>query len=293
MDLASLEAFLAVAESSGFSAAGERLRITQPAVSKRIAALEQDLGRRLFDRIGREVTLTEAGRALLPRAQRILSEMADTRRALGNLDAAVDGRLNLATSHHIGLHRLPPLLRGFIRSHPQAAVDIRFLDSEHAWSEVLHGRLELAITTLGPAAPPLHAVPVWDDPLQFVVAPDHPLAARGRATLRELAAHPAVLPDPSTFTHRIVADRFAAEGLAVRLHMTTNAMETLKMLAGVGLAWSVLPHTMLDDSTVVLRVPGAPLRRRLGYVTHGGRTLSNAARAFMALLDAAADARGG
>ena len=289
MDLASLEAFLAVAESSGFSAAGERLRITQPAVSKRIAALEQDLGRRLFDRIGREVTLTEAGRALLPRAQRILSELEDTRRALGNLDAAVDGRLNLATSHHIGLHHLPPLLRAFIRNHPQAAVDIRFLDSEHAWSEVLHGRLELAITTLGPAAPPLHAVPVWDDPLQFVVAPDHPLAARGRATLQELAAHPAVLPDPSTFTHRIVADRFTAEGLAVRLHMTTNAMETLKMLAGVGLAWSVLPHTMLDASTVVLRVPGVRLRRRLGYVTHGGRTLSNAGRAFMALLDAAAD----
>src|SRR5690606_7484631 len=97
------------------------------------------------------------------------------------------------------------------------------------------------------------------------------------------------LPDPSTFTHRIVADRFAAQGLAVRLHMTTNAMETLKMLAGVGLAWSVLPHPMLDASTVVLRLPGVRLPRRLGYVTHGGRTLSNAARAFMALLDAAAD----
>src|SRR5690606_14556675 len=194
------------------SAAGERLRITQPAVSKRIAALEHDLGRRLFDRIGREVAPTEAGRALLPRARRILAEMEDTRRALGNLDASVDGRLTVATSHHIGLHRLPPLLRAFIRDHPQAAVDIRFLDSEHAWSEVLHGRLELAITTLGPAAPPLHAVPVWDDPLEFVVAPDHPLAARGRASLRELAAYPAVLPDPSTFTHRIVADRFAADG---------------------------------------------------------------------------------
>src|SRR5690606_37160820 len=114
-------------ESNGFSAAGERLRLTQPAMSKRIAALEQHLGRRLFDRVGRDVALTEAGRALLPRARRILAEMDDTRRALGNLDQAVGGRLTLATSHHIGLHRLPPLLRGFIRSHPQAAVDIRFL----------------------------------------------------------------------------------------------------------------------------------------------------------------------
>ena len=289
MELASLEAFLAVADSGGFSAAGDRLHLTQPAVSKRIAALEQHLGRRLFDRVGRGIALTEAGRALLPRARSILGEMEDTRRALGNLDASVAGHLTLATSHHIGLHRLPPLLRAFIGTHPQAPVDIRFLDSEQAWSEVLHGRLELAITTLGPAAAPLRAVPVWDDPLEFVVAPDHPLAARGRATLRELAAHPAVLPDANTFTHRIVAERFASEGLAPRLQMTTNAMETLKMLAGVGLAWSVLPHTMLDASTVALRVPGVRLRRQLGYVTHGGRTLSNAARAFMALLD---DAKG-
>ena len=71
MELASLEAFLAIAETGSFSAAGERLHLTQPAVSKRIAVLEAQLGRRLFDRIGREVALTEAGRALLPRAGRI------------------------------------------------------------------------------------------------------------------------------------------------------------------------------------------------------------------------------
>jgi len=288
MDVASLEAFLAIAESRGFSAAGERLHLTQPAVSKRIAALEAQLGRRLFDRIGREVALTEAGQALLPRARRILAELDDTRRALDNLDAEVGGRLSLATSHHIGLHRLPPLLRAFSRSHPRAALELQFLDSEQAWSQVLHGRAELALTTLGPAAAPLRTLPVWDDPLEFVVARDHALAARGEVTLAELATHPAVLPDANTFTHRIVADCFAVAGLAPTLRMTTNAMETLKMLASVGLAWSVLPHTMLDAHTTALRVPGVQLRRQLGCVTHAGRTPSNAARAFMALLEEAA-----
>ena len=288
MDLASLDAFLAIADSGSFSAAGERLHLTQPAVSKRIAVLEGQLGRRLFDRIGREVALTEAGQALLPRARRILAELDDSRRALDNLDAEVGGRLSLATSHHIGPHRLPPLLRAFSHEHPQAALDLQFLDSEQAWAQVLHGRVELALTTLGPAAAPLRTLPVWDDPLEFVVAPDHPLAARDDVTLADLAAHPAVLPDADTFTHRIVADRFAAAGLALTLRMTTNAMETLKMLASVGLAWSVLPHTLLDAQTTVLRVPGVQLRRQLGCVTHAGRTLSNAARAFMALLDDAA-----
>lgn len=288
MDPASLHAFLAVAESGSFSAAGGQLHLTQPAISKRIAALEEELGRRLFDRIGRSVALTEAGRALLPRARRILGELDDTRRALDNLDAEVGGRLQLATSHHVGLHRLPPLLRRFGREHPQVALDIRFLDSEQAWDEVLHGRVDLALTTLGPATAPLRAVPVWDDPLEFVVAPDHPLARRGQVSLQEIAAHPAVLPDAGTFTHRIVAERLAADGLAPRLRMTSNYLETLKMLVAVGLAWSVLPHTMLDAQVAALRVPGVRLRRQLGHVVHPGRTLSNAARAFMALLDAEA-----
>ena len=74
----------------------------------------------------------------------------DTRRALNNLNGEVSGRLTLATSHHIGLHRLPPLLREFTRPYPKVALDIQFLDSEVAYEEILHGRAELAVITLAP-----------------------------------------------------------------------------------------------------------------------------------------------
>ena len=161
MDLASLNAFIAIAETGSFSEAGERLHLTQPAVSKRIASLEQQLSVRLFDRLGREVSLTEAGRALLPRAYQILNVLDDTRRALSNLSGDISGRLTLATSHHIGLHRLPPLLRAFTKAYPQVALDIQFLDSEVAYEEILHGRVELAVITLAPeTALPVQAVPV-------------------------------------------------------------------------------------------------------------------------------------
>ena len=174
MDLASLNAFIAIAETGSFSLAGERLHLTQPAISKRIAGLEQQLKVRLFDRLGREINLTEAGRALLPRAYQILGVLDDTRRALSNLSGEISGRLTLATSHHIGLHRLPPLLRAFTRAHPQVALDIQFLDSEVAYEEVLHGRAELAVITLAPETrEPVRAVGVWDDPLDFVAAPEH------------------------------------------------------------------------------------------------------------------------
>ena len=290
MDLANLNAFIAIAELGSFSDAAERLHLTQPAVSKRIASLEQQLGIRLFDRLGREIGLTEAGRALLPRAYQILNVLDDTRRALTNLSGEVSGRLTLATSHHIGLHRLPPLLRTFTRQYPKVALDIQFLDSEVAYEEVLHGRAELAVITLAPETrEPVHAVPVWDDPLDFVAAPEHPLARNGRISLADVARHPAVFPGGNTFTHHIVQGLFEAQGLTPNIAMSTNYLETIKMMVSIGLAWSVLPRTMLDEQVARLPLPGIQLSRQLGYISHTERTLSNAARAFMTLLDSRAD----
>ena len=108
-------------------------------------------------------------------------------------------------------------------------------------------------------------------------------------SLRDLSAHPAVLADPGTFTHRIVADAFAARDLPLQLRMTTHYMETIKMLASVGLAWSVLPASMLDRSLQKLPVQGVPLSRQLGLITHSGRTPSKAAQAFIHLLQQQAD----
>ena len=286
MDLAKLNAFIAIAETGSFSLAGERLHLTQPAVSKRIASLEQQLRVRLFDRLGREIGLTEAGRALLPRAYQILGVLDDTRRALTNLNGEISGRLTLATSHHIGLHRLPPLLRAFTRAHPQVALDIQFLDSEVAYEEVLHGRAELAVITLAPETrEPVRAKPIWNDPLDFVAAPEHPLARLDSVTLADVARHPAVFPGGNTFTHHIVRRLFEREGLTPNIGMSTNYLETIKMMVSIGIAWSVLPRTMLDDQVARLPLPGIQLERQLGYILHSERTLSNAARAFMTLMD--------
>ena len=290
MDLATLNAFIAIAELGSFSEAAMRLHLTQPAVSKRIASLEQQLRVRLFDRLGREVSLTEAGRALLPRAYQILNVLEDTRRALTNLNGEITGRLTLATSHHIGLHRLPPLLRAFTRAHPQVALDIQFLDSEVAYDEVFHGRAELAVITLAPdTRDPVRAVPVWNDPLDFVTAPEHPLAQGTGVTLADVALHPAVFPGGNTFTHHIVQRLFEAEDLIPNIAMSTNYLETIKMMVSIGLAWSVLPRTMLDEQVARLPLPGIQLSRQLGYIVHTERTLSNAARAFMQLLDSHRD----
>ncbi|MDD3516735.1 MAG: LysR family transcriptional regulator [Chromatiales bacterium] len=283
MDIAQIEAFLAVAETASFSLAAERLHLTQPAVSKRIAALEDELDQRLFDRIGRLVGVTEAGRALLPHARQALDAMRAGRRALEDLAGDVGGTLRFGTSHHIGLHRLPPLLRHYTERYPQVELDIRFMDSEEACRAVEQGTLELAVVTL-PQAPSANVITrvVWDDPLVFVAAPDHPAASTRR--IEVLAQHPAILPAEGTFTRGIVVQALTAAGVRPQVAMETNYLETIRMMVSIGLGWSVLPRTMLNPELVAVPIRGIALSRALGSVVHRARSLSNAATAMLALL---------
>jgi DNA-binding transcriptional LysR family regulator len=287
MDTQSLHAFVTVAETGSFTAAAEALFITQPAVSKRIAHLEEQLDARLFDRVGRRVQLTEAGEALLPRARRILLELEDPSRAIGNLSGQVGGRLRIGTSHHIGLHRLPPVLRAFSAAWPEVKLDIRFIDSEEAWDAVMHGDLELGLVTLPPQPDPgTETRVIWDDPLAFMAGPEHPLAREKSVSLETLTRHAALLPSPVTFTRRIVEGLFREKGLALDVSMSTNYLETIHMMVSIGLGWSVLPASMLDDGVRQLPVPEARLSRQLGVVRHPARSLSNAAQRFLDVLEA-------
>ncbi|SDJ38324.1 LysR family transcriptional regulator [Billgrantia gudaonensis] len=286
MDTQSLQAFLAVADSGSFSRAADQLHLTQPAVSKRIAVLESQIDARLFDRIGRTVSLTEAGRVLLPRARQILVMVDDSRRALTDLRGDVGGSLTLATSHHVGLHRLPPLLKTYTQEHPEVRLDLHFLDSEQAYQGVLDGELEIAVVTLAPHPDPqLEVVPIWVDRLCFVCAHDHPLAERGPLTLHELCHFDAVLPGPLTFTRTLIESRFAAAGLTLPVTLSTNYLETLKMMTAIGLGWSLLPERLVAGELHELAVEPPPIHRPLGYLVHKGRTLSNAARALLTQLE--------
>jgi len=287
IDTPTLSAFMAVAETGSFSAAAERLYITQPAISKRIALLEQQLGARLFDRVGRQIQLTEAGRSLLPRARQVLMDVEDMARAIHDLSGSVTGKLRIGTSHHIGLHRLPPVLRQFSRDYPKVELDIHFIDSEEAWEGVLHGELEMGVVTLPPQPDErLQSDVIWRDPLVFMCAPEHPLAKVENITLETLTGYSAILPSPVTFTRGIVERLFDEHNLKLNIAMSTNYLETIHMMVSIGLGWSVLPATMVDGSVMELAVDVPLPERELGVVIHPARTRSNAAKAFLQALEA-------
>lgn len=288
-----LQAFIAVADLGSFSRAGERLHLTQPAVSKRVQALEAQLGVKLLDRIGKRVYLTDAGRLLKPRAEDLIRSMQETQRMVQDMETSVRGVLSLATSHHVGLHRLAPVLRTFTQRFPEVNLDIRFEDSEDAHDLVRRAETEIAVVTLNPQGDlDLHYEPLWDDPLCFVVSKDHELTARGALTLQDLAASRPVLPGLGTFTGRIVVDAFSAAGIPLTPNLATNYLETIAMLVSIGLGWSVLPSSMIKPPLVILDTEAPALRRSLGCVTNPRRTLSNAARALREVLTAYADPAG-
>ncbi|MBS62842.1 LysR family transcriptional regulator [Salinisphaera sp.] len=290
MQTEAIRAFVTVCDQGSFQAAANALHLSQPTISKRLASLETRLGHELFDRVGRGVALTEAGRAYLPHARELLAVVQDGRRALDNLHVETTGPLRLALSHHVGLHRMPEVLRAYVARHPNVTPEIVFLDSEAACRSVVNGDCELAVITLPtPPHPGLVEDCIWNDPMSVFVGQDHALANAGQVNVADLARYPAVLPPVESYTYDIVAAALAPYGLTLDPRMTSHYLETLRMLAGVGIGWTVLPTSMQHPELTRLELPGVHIERRLGAIRHPRRSLSNAARALLTMLDARRD----
>ncbi|SBT18838.1 HTH-type transcriptional regulator GltC [Marinomonas gallaica] len=287
MDIQELLTFIKVAETHSFSDAADALFITQPAVSKRIAALESNLNVKLFDRIGRQIHLTEAGTRLLPKAKRLANDLNDIKRSMTLQMDDVSGELNIATSHHIGLHRLPKTLKRFQLEYPQAEIKIEFTQSEDAHRQIIKGEAEIGIITLSSHSENmLNAIPIWSDPLQCVVSLDHPLAQLDDVDVIELSKYPCVLPHENTFTRQIAEKVFAVNNVRPQVKMNTNNLDTLAMLVSIGWGWSLIPSTVVNDQLAVVNLPALNVERKLGVIHHKQRTLSRAASAFIELLQA-------
>ncbi len=284
LDTQDLKAFICVAKHLSFSLAAEELHITQPAVSKRIASLESQLAKPLFERFKRRVFLTEAGELLLPKAKFILSTIEEAHNEIKDLGGAIEGKLSIAFSHHIGLHRLPPYLKKYRQLYPNVSLDIEFVDSDVGYQKVLEAEAELAVITLKPTQNPhIRTTMLWSDPLAFVCAPEHSFHLRDNVTLPALSEQEAILPSRDTETRKIIDELFAQQQLSPSVNMDTNYLETIKMMVSIGLGWSVLPRTMTNELEVI-HVPDTYLERKLGMIQLEGRALSRAANAFAALL---------
>ncbi len=283
-----LAAFVAVVDHGSFSAAAEKLHLTQPAVTKRIQTLEQTLGEPLFERQGRQTRPLEAATIVLPQAREILARLADIERSLRDRGEHIGGVLRLATSHHIALHRLPTALSDCRRRYPDIELEFVFLDSEAGIEAVARRQVDLALATLPDQLPDaLEAGTLWTDRLTLMLheallrdAPD-PTAD---AFTGWLEAQPAILPPAGSAT-RVRIDRALHRiGLHLEARHESPYLEVIRVLTRAGLGIGVLPRSLGAPGLACPDLPGLDITRSLGWVRHGARHQSRAENAFIALL---------
>ena len=286
MDILSIKTLACIAETGSFSAAADALNVSQPAISKRVHKLEEELNCRLVERHGRSAKLTGAGKLLISSTNTLVKQLETVKHTIAALNDEISGELNIITSHHIGMHRLPQFLKQYCDNYPSVKIHLSFADSEAAYNQLSEGDDDFALVTLGKHHQgALISEPLWHDPLVIMVAKTHPFASRSSVTLQQLSDEQAVLPGMETYTGRIVKQLFDEKGLSLKANMATNYLETIKMMVSVGLGWTMLPASMADDTVSKLSVEGISASRTLGIIQRASYQATPAAKAFFALLN--------
>lgn len=290
MDFYQLLYFKRVAENKSVSRAAEELLITQPAVSKQMKALEDELGERLFDRIGKKVFLTKAGEVLYSHSERILRSVDDARKAVQALSQDCSGELIIGTSDHISLHRLPDVLKAYVSAYPKVDLKLRCHRSETVLEMVGQNLVDLGVITLPKVTGSLVSKVIWEDPMSLVFPKKHPLESLRNIKLKDIVTYGMILPQRGTTTRSSIDAAFSRKALAPNVTMEVAYIETIKGLVKAGLGISILPDKAVEQDIkagvlVKSGIQDATFSRNLGVVYLKDKFLSRPAVEFLKLLD--------
>ncbi|HTJ00172.1 MAG TPA: LysR family transcriptional regulator [Dongiaceae bacterium] len=294
IDSRQLRAFVTLARSGSFTRTARELHLSQPAVSHSIKALEEEMRCRLFDRVGKTVSLTQAGEQFLEHAKKILAEMDAARARLSELGKWGHGRLRLGTSPTACQYILPALLREFKESFPQCVIHIEPGDTPTSL-ELLHtNRIDLALTLEPQEQTTLEFQPLFTDELQFLVSPLHPWAQTGRVERAEIKRQKFILYNRASYLSKMVEEYFRDEGIVLATYIELGNMEAIKELVKLGLGVGILApwvaqKELAEGSLHALPLGKRKLRRRWGILFHKGQRLTLAQETFIGLCRAVAE----
>lgn len=291
MELWQLEVFNAVSEEKSFSRAGQRLGRTQPAISSAIKLLEDELGERLFDRLGKSVRLTAAGELLTEYAKRLLRIREEAVLAVGELRGLNRGTLRLGANETTCLYVLPEVLAAFKQAYPQVQIDIHRAITRSITERVIDGTLDFGIVTLPIKNSRLEALTIHRDELALIVGPGHSLSSRRSVRMSDLEDEPFILHKIGTTTRERLVKHFREGGVKMKVTMELASIETIKRFVSIGMGISIVPRLCIskeieEGSLTAVSIRDARFKRKLGLIYIKGRYQSQAARAFLAMISA-------
>lgn len=255
MELRHLRYFVALAEHLSFTRAARQTHITQSTLSHQIRQLEDEVGQRLFDRVGKRVFLTEAGQNLLPRILRALGELDEGLRALSPQDQVLTGLLRIAATHTFNVNLVPACLTEFLTRNPSMRVVVEELAASVIEERLLAGALDLGISYRPERQQDLAFEPLYDEPLDLVLSPDHRWATRKWVRMAELHHQPVVLLSPEFTTRRLLDECFRQCGAVPHLVAEMNTIGPILGLVRRMNIVAILSRQALPEDGTLLSVP--------------------------------------
>ena len=270
MDLRQLEMFRAVVETGSFTKAGQRLYVSQSAVSRQISLLEHELGAPLFQRVHRRLVLTPTGKILSHHALRIFHEMRLLSTALTDLGELQKGRLQLAGGMSVCTYLFPELLKVYNDAYPNIEVRIATGVTEELLRMLREDKTDLALLTLPFHDPDLEVTPALREELVLVTNPLHPLATKPQIEFCDLAPYTFIHFEPGSNTRKLLDRTFEEEGVVFENTMELQNVEITKPLVAHGLGISIIPYPAVagkrNGGLVWRRITGRRIFREVGWV---------------------------
>lgn len=295
LDLYKLQIFTVVADEGSFSAAAERLYMTQSAVSQHMKDLEAALGRSLFQRGRRGVRLTPAGETLRRYAADIFALVAEAEAALTDVTHLRTGKVSIGATPGVSVYLAPEWIRRFHAHYPHLTVALQTGVTAQIVPDVLAGQLDIGLIE-GELEGYQHPQLAWRELEEVeqlaVVGAGHPWAGRTSVTLEELHGQPMIMRPPGSQTRAWLDGALRPRGVAPRVVGEYDNLEAMKRSAAAGTCIAILPGYVVAAEVAAGRlhavsIAGAPLRRTLKLVWDDGRHLGPVAGAFVEVLDGA------
>jgi DNA-binding transcriptional LysR family regulator len=295
MEIDQIETFLAVVTYGGFHRAAVALRVSQPAVSARVRALEDSLGVKLFSRVHGGLSVSPAGKALRPHAEQLLRDVARARQAIHEMQPTVGGALRIAAALSVCTYFLPDVIKDYQAANPKVMVSLRSGTSLQVLKMVLDGEAEIGVAR-SLNHPEVETMTLRDDPLILVGHPNHPAARQRRVRLEDVESMPLIFFDRGSSDWTLSQGLFRRAGQLPNTVLEVETIEAAKRMVERKLGLSFLPQIAVSrelhrGKLVAVEIADVePLRRNLDVIYPRHRALTREAQALLQLLQTAANA---
>jgi DNA-binding transcriptional LysR family regulator len=292
MEVRQLEIFHALAEELNFTRTAERVHCVQSNVTTQIRSLEEELGAQLFDRLAKRVVLTEAGKRLLPYAEKVLVTLSEAKHVL-TPGAVPSGPLKVGAPESVLTYRLPLVLRKFRKLYPEVELMFRpYADQDARLAEPLEsGQLDVTIRMVDKVDDQrLSSIRLRTERVIFVAGPAHPLAAKSQVTPEDLANQTMLLTEAGCAYRKKLDDLLALRRIRPRNTTEFTSVEAIKGCAALGMGIALLPKIALaaelrENRLVELRWRGTPMDIATHVIWHKDKWISPAMNAFVKTLE--------